>query len=165
MARSYNDMADFNTALQNAYTGMPKAIETALRSNIGLLIDNIRLRVSDTGKNATGGAFSTPYSRSHAYKRKKDGKGAKGQQTSYKGFFYQGTMWENFKLLSAKASALRVTATLGFAGDNKYLTNDRLNEIHSQNEGIAIAMPNKDESIDITRKIGFAIGEYLNNAL
>lgn len=162
---NYGTMEEFAKALDNAYKGLPDAVDTALRDNVPTLISSIKLRVSTTGQNADGGSFSTPYSRSHRYKRKKYGKGALGQQILHKGFFYQGTMWDNFRMIDFESTSDKIKATLGFVGSNLYLSNDRLNEIHSFNEGIKIAAPNKDESDDLTHKVGFAIGEYLKSAL
>jgi hypothetical protein len=45
------------------------------------------------------------------------------------------------------------------------LSNSKLNEIHSAKEGIAIAKPNRDESVDFVRKIGYDIAQYLENIL
>lgn len=161
----YNTIGEFAKALDTAYKGLDNAVEVALRANAKDLVDKIRLRVSGSGVNADGGKFSTPYSKSQTYKRKKNGSGALGKQTAYKGFFYQGDMWKNFRMLSLTNSGQTINATLGFAGDNMYKTNDQLNEIHSKREGIKIAAASKDEAKEMTRKIGFAIGEYLKSAL
>lgn len=158
-------MEEFAQALDRAYKGIDKAVEVSLRLNVKDLVEKIRLRVSGKGEKAEGGSFSTPYSRSHAYKRKKYGSGNLGKQTSYKGFFYQGDMWRNFSMLSLDNKQSMITATLGFEGDNVYMSNEKLNQIHSDRERIAIAAANKTEATELTRKIGFAIGEYLNSAL
>lgn len=162
---NYNTLADFAQALDMAYAGMGPAIEVALRANVKDLVDNIRLRVSTKGEKADGGSFSTPYSKGHAFKRKKYGQGALGKQTSYKGFFYQGDMWKNFRMLSLSNSQQRITAKLGFEGQNMYKSNEELNQIHSEREKIAIAAANPTEAREFTRKIGFAIGEYLKSVL
>lgn len=161
----YNSMEAFAKALDNAYKGLDKAVEVALRRDVKDLVDKIRLRVSTKGEKADGGNFSTPYSRSHAYKRKKYGSGQLGKQVSHKGFFYQGDMWKNFRMLTLANSGQRINAKLGFEGNNAYKTNEELNAIHSGREGIPISAPNKEEATELTRKIGFAIGEYLKSVL
>jgi len=161
----YTSFGAFGIALDNAYKGLDKGIELALKDNVDSIISKIKLRVSGSGVKADGGMFSTPYSRSHEYRRKKKGKGSLGTQTSYKGFYYQGTMWDNFKMLVIKNQSTKITASLGFEGSNLYKSNEELNEIHSKREGIKIAAPNNDEAVEFTKKIGFAIGEYLKNAL
>ena len=167
--KNYQTMADFEAALLRAKQGLPNAIETALRQNISSLVDKIKLRVSTTGIDGNGSPFSTPYSRSHAYKRKTKGKGSLGTQTSYKGFYYQGTMWDNFKALAFNTSDVRATVTLGFTGSNTFLSNKALNEIHSAVETskgkTPLAMPNKQEGVELTRLIGKSIGDYLNSVL
>lgn len=170
----YNSFGEFATALQRAYDGIDVAVEQAVRSNIDDLLKNIRLRVSGSGKNADGVSFSTsysrshastPYSKSHAYKRKKYGQGSLGQQVGYKGFYYQGTLWDNFRMLNLINSKQNVKAVLGFAGNNAYLSNERINEIQSSREGIPIAAANKEEGQEFVKNIGFAIGEYLKSVL
>lgn len=161
----YNSFGEFAAALQRAYDGIDVAVEQAVRSNIDDLLKNIRLRVSGSGKNADGVSFSTPYSRSHAYKRKKYGQGSLGQQVGYKGFYYQGTLWDNFRMLNLINSKQNVKAVLGFAGNNAYLSNERINEIQSSREGIPIAAANKEEGKEFVKNIGFAIGEYLKSVL
>ena len=161
----YATLGEFTKALDNAYKGLDKAVEVALRRDVKDLVGRIKLRVSGTGKKADGGSFSTPYSKSHTYKRKKYGSGSLGKQVGYKGFFYQGDMWNNFRMLNLVNSGNRINATLGFEGNNMYKTNDELNEIHSKREGIKIAAPNSDEAKEFTRKIGFSIGEYLKSVL
>jgi len=161
----YKTVGDFSLALDRAYKGLPEAIEAALKSNIPSLIASIKLRVSTTGQNADGGQFSTPYSKSQKSKRKNHGKGTLGTQVGYKGFFYQGTMWDNFKLLSGRTSPTLIQATLGFGADNLYKTNAELNEIHSKRENIKIAAANSTEATELTKKIGLSIGEYLKSAL
>lgn len=161
----YATLGEFTKALDNAYKGLDKAVEVALRRDVKDLTEQIRLRVRSSGRKADGGQFSTPYSKSHAYKRKKYGRGALGKQVGYKGFFYQGDMWSNFQMLSLVNSQQRINAKLGFTGSNMYKSNDELNAIHSDREGIKIAAPNSDEAKEFTRKIGFAIGEYLKSVL
>ena len=161
----YNSMEAFAKALNNAYNGLDKAVEVALRRDVKDLVDKIRLRVSTKGQKADGGSFSTPYSRSHAYKRKKYGSGQLAKQVSHKGFFYQGDMWSNFRMLTLVNSGQRINASLGFTGNNAYKTNEELNQIHSTREGIPITAATKEEAVELTRKIGFAIGEYLKSAL
>lgn len=161
----YNSFGEFAAALQRAYDGIDVAVEQAVRINIDDLLKNIRLRVSGSGKKADGGSFSTPYSRSHAYKRKKYGQGSLGQQVGYKGFYYQGTLWDNFRMLNLINSKQNVKAVLGFAGNNAYLSNERINEIQSSREGIPIAAANKEEGQEFVKNIGFAIGEYLKSVL
>lgn len=165
MARTYATFEEFGQALNRAYRGLNPAVETALRINVKDLVSNIKLRVSTKGQKADGNSFSTPYSKSHTYKRRKYGQGALGKQTSYKGFFYQGDMWNNFRMLTLNARQDGMTATLGFEGQNAYISNESLNQIHSTREQIAIAAASPDEARDLTRKIGFAIGEYLNATL
>ena len=74
-------------------------------------------------------------------------------------------MWNNFRMISLNSTSTDIKATLGFEGQNMYLSNERLNEIHSERENIKIAAPNSDEAKDLTRKIGFSIGEYLKSVL
>lgn len=163
--KNYATIGDFELALKRAKDGLPSAVETALRQNVPSLVDKIKLRVSTTGINGNNVPFSTPYSRSHAYKRKTKGKDSLGTQTDYKGFYFQGTMWDNFKLLAFNTTDIRITAKLGFVGSNVYLTNERLNEIHSDREHIAIGQPNLNEGAELTRLIGKSIGDYLNSVL
>ena len=167
--KNYATMDDFEAALLRAKQGLDGAIETALRQNVSSLVDKIKLRVSTTGMDGNGSPFSTPYSRSHAYKRKTKGKGSLGTQTSYKGFYFQGTMWDNFKALAFTNSGDRVSVSLGFTGSNTYVSNEALNQIHSATETnkgkTPLAMPNKQEGMELTRLIGKSIGDYLNSVL
>jgi len=162
---NYATMTDFEQALKRALSGLPDNIETGMRMFLPSLVNNIRTRVATTGKNADGEAFSTPYSRSQTYKRSKYGKGTLGRQTAYKGFYYQGTMWNNFVIGAIVKSNTRISSKLSFAGNNTYLTNAKLNEIHSIKENIAISAPNKEEGLRLTREIGKNIGDYLKSVL
>lgn len=162
---NYATMTDFEQALKRALAGLPDAVELGMRVYVPNLINNIRTRVSTTGKNAEGDSFSTPYSRSHTYKRNKYGEGILGRQTAYKGFYYQGTMWKNFVMGAINKSNTRISTNLTFAGSNTYLTNEKLNEIHSIKENIAISAPNRDEGLKLTREIGHQIGDYLKSVL
>lgn len=162
----YATVADFEKALKRAKDYLDDAVEDAVRKETPLLAKTISERISTTGKDGDGGSFSTPYSRSHAFKRKKKGKGSLGTQTSYKGFYFQGTMWDNFKMMAVSASPDKISTSLGFDGDNAYKSNQELNVIHSDKEGAKpIGRPTMDEGRDYTRKIGFAIGEYLKSVL
>lgn len=166
--KNYNTMLDFENALKRAKEGLPYAVETAFRNNIGVTTYAVRDRVSKTGNDAVGTQFS-PYSRSHAYKRKKYGKGELGQQVGYKGFHFTGMMWNSFKPINFNASDDRITVTLGFIGNNLYKSNEELNEIHSAIEykkgHPPLAMPNKEEALELTRLIRNGIYDYLNSVL
>jgi hypothetical protein len=78
-------------------------------------------------------------------------------------------MWDNFKALAFNTSNVRATATLGFTSSNTFLSNQALNEIHSAVETskgkTPLAMPNKQEGVELTRLIGKSIGDYLNSVL
>lgn len=165
MARNYNSLGEFATALDRAYKGINPAVEVALRDSMPSLIANIRMRVAGSGVDKNGKQFSTPYSKSHRSKRQKTGSGALGKQIDHKGFFYKGIMWANFQMLSVSNNPPMITAKLGFVGSNTYKSNEELNQIHSDREKIAIAAANPTEAKELTRKIGFAIGEYLNSVL
>lgn len=160
MAQNYNTLVEFTNALDNAYANMGDVVTNALRNHVPTLVELIKLRVSTKGQKADGGQFSTPYSRSHTYKRKKYGKGLLGTQISHKGFFYQGTMWDNFKSIINGNKA-----KLGFEGSNLYTSNDHLGQIHSDRENISIVAANPDEARQLTRLIGKEIGDYLKSVL
>jgi len=166
--KNYQTMADFEAALLRAKEGLPYAAETALRNNIVTTTNAIRNRVSGTGKDGNDQSFSA-YSRSHAWKRKKYGKGNLGKQVEYKGFHFTGMMWNSFKPIRYNADDKKITVTLGFIGNNLYYSNAELNEIHSAVETskgkTPLAMPNKQEGVELTRLIGKSIGDYLNSVL
>jgi len=167
MAKTYNSLDDFNQALQAAMGGMSAEIGKAIKPISKDLASSIKVRVQSTGVDGDGKAFSTPYSRSHTYKKKKYGKGAYGQETGYKNFTYQGTMWDNFDFRTATVDTDRITSTIGFAGANAYRTNEQLVKIHSDREGerFSIAQPNKTEEQAVVEAIGLAIGQYLDRIL
>lgn len=162
---NYNSLAEFGAALQRAYDGLGGVVATSLNTRTKSLTDAIRLRVSGSGEKADGGKFSTPYSRSHSYKRGKYGQGALGKQTAHKGFYYQGTMWDNFKLLMVRNNKDVVTATIGFTGNNLYKSNAELDVIHSDNEGTNIGMANNTEIEDFTELIATDIYNHLARTL
>jgi len=161
----YNSMEEFGKALQRAYNGLDAEIELALKENVPELANAISLRVSMKGTNRDGGSFSTPYSKSHKWKRNKYGNGSIGRQTSYKGFYYQGTMWDSFGLKKVQKSGKLVTASVGFEGDNLYTTNAVIVKNQSDRENIFIGAANKEEALELTRKIGASIGQYLISVL
>ncbi len=160
----YNSLSEFSKALQTAYNGLGGVIEQSLNTRSNSLANAVKKRVSGTGKNATGGSFS-PYAKSSKNKRPKYGNGSLGKQTGYKGFYYQGTMWDNFKLLLVKNMGNTITAKLGFTGSNLYKTNEELSDIHTATEGTNIAMPNNDEVLDFTNAITADIYNYLAKTL
>ncbi len=162
---NYNTIGEFATALNNAYKGLNDQMEGIIRGQVPELTESVKKRVSGAGVDRDGKAFSTPYSRSQKSKRQKNGNGSLGKQIKHKGFYFQGTMWDSFGMIGSKKTGNLITATLGFKGQNAYVSNERLNEIHSDREEIAIAAANKDEATELTRKIGFQIGEYLKNSL
>ena len=162
---NYNNLDDFFTALENAFNTLKVEMPNIVKQNVPNLTNTIKLRVSNHGEKADGGKFSTPYSRSHTYKRKKYGNGALGKQTGYKGFYYQGTMWDSFGVVSSSNTGNSVNVRLGFLGNNLYLSNERLNEIHSFNENIAIGAASDTEQMNFVRTIGRSIGDYLKASL
>lgn len=167
MAKTYNSIEEFNVALQSAFDGLTAEIGKVIKPLSSDLANNIKVRVQSTGVDGDGKAFSTPYSRSHTYKKKKYGKGAYGQETGVKNFTYQGTMWDNFDFRTATVDTDRVTSTIGFAGNNLYRTNEQLVGIHSTREGekYSIAQPNQKEEQIVVDAIGIAIGQYLDRIL
>lgn len=167
MAKTYNSLDEFNLALQNALNGLNAEIGTLMPNISKDLANSIKIRVQSTGVDGDGKAFSTPYSRSHKYKKKKYGKGAYGQEIGFKNFTYQGTMWKNFDFRSATVAGDIIKARIGFAGSNAYKSNEELVAIHSDREGekFSIAQPNTTEEKAVVDAIGNAIGQYLERIL
>lgn len=162
---NYESFAAFELALKRAKEGLNEEVEVILKDEAHNLANAISMRVSTKGEKADGGNFTTPYSKSHTYKRKKDGSGSLGQQTNYVGFFYKGTMWNSFGLKEIKADGMKVVASIGFQGENLYMTNEAVAKEQEKRDNIHIGAANKEEATDLTRKIGLRIGQYLNSVL
>jgi hypothetical protein len=167
MAKTYATLDEFNVALQATLNGLTAEIGAVLPKLSKDLAGSIKVRVQSTGVDGDGKAFSTPYSRSHTYKKKKYGQGSYGQQTSFKNFTYQGTMWNNFDFRTVSVAQDMVKSTIGFAGSNVYKSNEELVGIHSDNESqkYSIAQPNKTEEEELVNAIGNAIGQYIERTL
>lgn len=164
MARTYNTFGDFTIALARAYEGLNEVVYQSVNKHSAALAESIRNRVSSTGKDANDKFFS-PYSTKYKGKRQKQGSGSLGKQTGYKGFYFQGTMWSNFRMTQISKTSGGVKATLGFVGSNAFLTNDELNVIHSKKEGVAIGMANEKEQDKFADMIADNIYEYLKRNL
>lgn len=162
---NYDSLDSFMIALQKAKNGLLDSIASKVNTECNNLADKIKLRVIKTGANSDGGNF-TPYSIGHKAKKAKSGRSPDGKTTSFKNFYYQGTMWDNFKVLMNNKSNDKITITLGFTGNNAYLSNDELNSIHSAKENSTpISKPSKDEEMEFINNIGNTIGDYLKSVL
>ncbi len=165
MAKEYASVGEFNTALNAAIDGLMPEIGNILKPLSSDLAGKIKIRVSSTGKDSTGGTFTHPYSKGHEYKKKKKGKGAFGQEIEFKNFYYQGNMWDSFDFKTISVAQDYARATVGFTGQNAYMSNDALAMVHTTNESKGIADPNEKEELELVNEIGIAIGQYFERIL
>jgi len=164
MGRVYNDMNEFNANLKMAMDGIIPAIGDNIQTLAETMADAIKKRVQYTGKAYDDTPFSS-YSSSHAYKKKKYGKGRAGTRTDIKNFTYQGTMWEGFGYKRKIISSTNVIGKISFAGDNVYMSNEELHDKHSLREGKDIAQPTDKMQEDLVEQITRLIAIHITKIL
>ena len=148
----YKSLADFNAALERVKGDMPSLMVQPVKTALNDLAITIRQRVAGTGETMTGGSFSV-YSAKHAKKKQRQGRPPYGKKTDRKNFYFQGTMWNSFGVTKISEGNSNINATMNYKGSNVYKSNEELNEIHSDNEGVGIAYPNQQEELILVGKL------------
>lgn len=172
MRKNYNSLQEFSDALNRSLLGLNDHVAKISPIVSKRFVGRIRDRVVRTGISGDSSAFSS-YTEKHKAKKTKSGRAPFGKTTSFKNFYYQGTMWDNFKHLSTTNSPGMVKVGIGFSGNNVYMSNAELHEVHSwqgasrsrHKEGKNISAPSVQDEKDLTEWITEHIYTYLVNTL
>lgn len=168
MTHSYGNLKDFTIYLRSAQIYMMENIKPALVEEIELIKKKVIERVQSTGVSSDNTPFSTPYSKSHIWKKKKYGKGTYGKTTDVRNFTFRDKMWKNFGVRGSRWKGKIVSATLGFAGTatpfwgGSTISYKELNVKHSTKEGKPIGMLNEEECRELTRNLGLRIAKLID---
>ena len=127
----------------------------ALRPLVEKVPGTVITRVKSTGSNEDK-TFSA-YSPDWAGVRSR-----KGLQTGKKDFYFDGTMWDSYKITKEGVTAMGITFVLGTTAGMTRKSGQFLSDIHSDNEGTTILDITDDEWDDledemmviISKKIG-----------
>ena len=130
---TYNSLDEFIQALERAKLAIPNKLFPVAYTLTRSMKEDIKKRVSETGKSSLGGSFS-PYSPKYAKKKLKKGSGALGKTTAFKNFYLTGTMWNGFDITNREITGDTIKLSIGFAGSNTYASNRELDEYHSDAE-------------------------------
>jgi len=132
---NYNSIAEFNQALANAKIDLPNYLLPKVRYACVSMCGDIKLRVGGTGKKSDGGQFSA-YSKGHKSKKRREGKMPFGKTTDFKNFYMTGNLLDSLgvRSLNIISGGNTISGKLNVGGNNAYITNQKLNEIHSNKE-------------------------------
>lgn len=116
------------------------------------VVNEILQKRTKEGKSADG-TYTNPYSRSHTYKRKKE-----GLQTNMKDLWFSGEMWQGHGLKRAEVTSVGAEMTLGFRFRNQRWGrgNDEIAKHLSEYEGVNL---NKLSADDIAEVYAFWNGK------
>jgi len=166
---NYNSIAEFNTALANAKMQLPAMMMPFVKTASNNLANAIKVRVSSTGENNTGGNF-TAYSTKYKKEKLKRGNSPYGKIVDKKNFYLTGKMWDSFQVDNIQLAGNSIQARIDFIGNNVFKSNRELNWTHSEKEfgdekSGGIAYPNKEEEEAIVAEIEKILFETLNKIL
>ena len=146
--KTFANIKDFTNALEASKVLLANRLVVAVRKCSEDIGGKIRLRVASKGESSSGGSF-TPYSAKYQKRKTKSGTPPFGKKIDNKNFYFSGQMWNSFGVRKCSIQGDHIVSEIGFTGNNVYKSNEELEEIHSDHEGMPIAAPNKAEELEL----------------